>query len=80
MSEIDTGGPAFPYPDYAEQGMTLRDYFAAKAMQIYLKAHHDRVLFEEGKYEEATHFWSDEDVATQAYETANAMLKAREAC
>ena len=59
-----------------QRGMTLRDYFAAKAMQIYLKAHHDRVLFEEGKYEEATHFWSDEDVATEAYETADAMLEA----
>jgi len=38
-----TGGPAFPTPEhrdhngdiveYAESGMTLRDYFAAKAMQ-----------------------------------------------
>jgi hypothetical protein len=27
----DTGGPAFPVGSYA--GMTLRDYFAAKAMQ-----------------------------------------------
>jgi hypothetical protein len=41
----DTGGPAFP-TDSAHQssaqtwhfeGMTLRDYFAAKAMQAYLK-------------------------------------------
>ena len=43
MSEKDTGGPAFPGP-YADeqgnievlwkqQGMTLRDYFAAKALQ-----------------------------------------------
>lgn len=32
----DTGGPAFPVPvqNYKDQeGMTLRDYFAAKAMQ-----------------------------------------------
>jgi hypothetical protein len=34
----DTGGPAFPRPfsgttQYAQEGMTLRDYFAAKAMQ-----------------------------------------------
>ena len=30
------GGPAFPYTNYSgfpESGMTLRDYFAAKAMQ-----------------------------------------------
>ena len=39
MSNINTGGPAFPteYRDDARlpcsEGMTLRDYFAAKAMQ-----------------------------------------------
>jgi hypothetical protein len=30
----DTGGPAFPVGSYA--GMTLRDYFAAMAMQALL--------------------------------------------
>ena len=36
MSEDkDTGGPAFP-TGTAFQGMTLRDYFAAKAMQASL--------------------------------------------
>jgi len=29
----NTGGPAFPRPNCGEHGMTLRDYFAAKAMQ-----------------------------------------------
>jgi hypothetical protein len=32
----DTGGPAFPVPANAfndQEGMTLRDYFAAKAME-----------------------------------------------
>jgi hypothetical protein len=31
----DTGGPAFPSPQNhtSKEGMTLRDYFAAKAMQ-----------------------------------------------
>lgn len=33
MSEIDDGGAAFPSEYYAEQGMTLRDYFAAAALQ-----------------------------------------------
>lgn len=36
MSDINTGGPAFPVPASAfndMEGMTLRDYFAAKAMQ-----------------------------------------------
>ena len=32
MSDINTGGPAFPFGT-AFAGMTLRDYFAAKAMQ-----------------------------------------------
>lgn len=70
MSNINTGGPAFPGVDEAGDpytGMTLRDYFAAKAMQAVL-AHPD----------------SDANVspvvfAKAAYEMANAMLKAREA-
>ena len=28
---IETGGPAFPF-NYGQQGMTLRDYFAAAAL------------------------------------------------
>ena len=36
MSTIKDGGPAFPVPNDAnlndQEGMTLRDYFAAKAM------------------------------------------------
>ena len=42
MSNTNTGGPAFPglHPSsecrYKEEGMTLRDYFAAKAMQSVL--------------------------------------------
>jgi len=34
MTTNADGGPAFPVPQqFDEQGMTLRDYFAAKAMQ-----------------------------------------------
>ena len=64
--------PAFPRsasgPDgYARDGMTLRDYFAAKAMQAQL----------------ARTTWGIEDdrhdMAIEAYEYADAMLKAREA-
>lgn len=36
MSEIDNGGPAFPQKEPLSNdwhGMSLRDYFAAKAMQ-----------------------------------------------
>ena len=68
----DTGGPAFPGPYATEsgaievlwkqQGMTLRDYFAAKAMQAMLN--------------DAEVFWAG--AAPLAYQYADAMLKARE--
>lgn len=39
----DNGGPAFPVAgsehNYPIEGMTLRDYFAAKAMQAMITAH-----------------------------------------
>jgi hypothetical protein len=79
MNESYTGGPAFPqtelvkdhvvagYPGQMwEHGMTLRDYFAAKAMQAAATnpAGADGFTF----YERAV--W--------AYSQADAMLKARE--
>ena len=64
----DTSGPAFPVPDIdggaVECGMTLRDYFAAKAMQASVS--HAGVRGNNG-------------IAKWAYEMADAMLKAREA-
>jgi hypothetical protein len=77
----DEGGYAFPIPlaqtndggirhasEYGNTGMTLRDYFAAKAMQaIYTAGIPSGV---EMKYDE---------VATGAYAAADAMLKARQA-
>jgi hypothetical protein len=70
----NTGGPAFPVPGLHENsdydGMTLRDYFAAKAMQGLITSRHTD--YENG--------WYDEDmVAKNAYEMAGAMLKARQA-
>lgn len=45
MSNINTGGYAFPiqnaYEMSTEQGMTLRDYFATKAMQVLCKEFND---------------------------------------
>jgi hypothetical protein len=55
----DTGGPAFPTLGHAS-GMSLRDYFAAKAMQA--------LIDNDGLFSE---------IPTQAYELADAMLKAR---
>jgi hypothetical protein len=71
---IHTGGPAFPAPagvsHITEQGMTLRDYFAAKSMPIAWEA-----------YDKGYMLIVDENVvasvAKAAYEQADAMLKAR---
>jgi hypothetical protein len=64
---INDGGPAFPseYTLPENQGMTLRDYFAAKAMQG---------LFSCGKAhdEHTAHV-----TAKASYLMADAMLKAR---
>ena len=60
--------PAFPNPYYSvEFGMTLRDYFAAKAMQAFITG-----------YEIRNEFNLDCNFAEMAYEIADAMLAARE--
>ena len=77
MSNTNTGGPAFPSglidpstPQDAVQpiypGMTLRDYFAAKAMQALLSQNLGGAI-------------RDEMLAGFAYAMADAMIKAREA-
>jgi hypothetical protein len=82
MSNTNTGGPAFPSglidpstPDDAVQslhnGMTLRDYFAAKAMQGILSSDRYVGLIGVNRYEQRT--------AEDAYKMADAMLKARQA-
>jgi hypothetical protein len=69
----DTGGPAFPTEvvntndGYIHRGMTLRDYFAAKAMQGLLASD-----IECGPDDVAS-------VVASAYILADAMLKARTA-
>jgi hypothetical protein len=68
----NTGGPAFPCHPGIENsiydGMTLRDYFAAKAMQGILTA----TLT-------PNTVWSQDEAAETAYKVADAMLKARQA-
>jgi hypothetical protein len=75
---MNTGGPAFPKTPFIEigtpqNGMTLRDYFAAKAMQG-LIAHEERAK------QLGSHNLGDFDVrvAVCAYRYADSMLKARE--
>ena len=65
---METGGPGFPANHFdmaeGEHGMTLRDYFAAKAMQALLP----KVDLDKHKL-----------IADTAYDYADAMMKAREA-
>ena len=69
MTTIDNGGPAFPVGsgDMRDPvGMTLRDYFAAKAMQAQIG--------------NPLNLGSDEAhrlVAERAYRLADVMIKAR---
>lgn len=65
MSKIDNGGPAFPAEDNSRYhlGMTLRDYFATKAMQGMLACEMLRA--------------TEQEFADRAYKVADAMLKAR---
>lgn len=65
--QTKTGGPAFPRQPGSDTGMTLRDYFAAKAMHGMAGSR---------RYCEAG--WDQAGMASQAYEIADAMLKARE--
>lgn len=74
----EDGGPAFPARvgssnlplqvgqyEWMMPGMSLRDYFAAKAMQSYLTLHPDFDAYEDA-------------VAADSYKQADAMLRARE--
>ena len=75
MTTIETGGPAFPLqsigPDFAPgyAGMSLRDYFAAKAMNAFVAG-----LLSDG---EPVIKGDYKDIARRAYEIADAMLAAR---
>ena len=65
MNEIKDGGPAFPVTIPCHKpGISIRDYFAAKAMQG-LVSH------------VGSNSWSNSDVAIDAYKLADEMLKAR---
>ena len=73
--EKETGGPAFPTNDVCYNGMTLRDYFAAKAMATMLPNYDIPSLFEEILDEGDKSM--PELIAIDAYVMAEAMLKAR---
>ena len=64
--------PAFPAMHYDladnEHGLTMRDYFAAKAMQTFLQTNSGVIGCNRYEYQ----------IAEDAYDIADAMLKARE--
>ena len=72
MSDTNTGGPAFPCGGIITndgilyEGMTIRDYFAAKAMQGLISDSDWRIDM------------AASETARAAYNQADAMLKARE--
>jgi hypothetical protein len=89
MSKTNTGGPAFPHIDSGcgrfEQGMTLRDYFAAHATEEDICTAMDLVK----KVEQVRDLGNGHKVIERGYPDnirqiaryihADAMLKAREA-
>lgn len=75
----DTGGSAFPVLQqydrngdvciYAEDGMTLRDYFAAQALTAYIAENEARPIQQQA---------GADALASYAYYSADAMIKARQ--
>jgi hypothetical protein len=60
---------AFPYTEHCRDGMSLRDYFAAKAMQAFINRDEWQSTVKEVSRE----------TAFNAYAMADAMMKEREA-
>lgn len=72
MSTTDTGGPAFPsahQTNWSNPGMTMLDYFAAKAMQGELAA----------QSVESGHYENFDALAVLSYRVAEAMVKEKKA-
>jgi hypothetical protein len=82
MTEFNkpTNPPAFPNPHLRDDsGITMRDYFAARAMQGYISArgwHPDFVFPEDFNFDAGKR--AADAVSVSAYKWADAMLKARE--
>lgn len=90
MSEIKTGGQAFPsnytLSDgalFIYNGMTMRDYFAAKAMQSLIEKSTLLVqtILKDGSHHGSTDEFMDihrKGISESAYQYADAMLAERE--
>jgi hypothetical protein len=79
MKKINDGGPAFCCVDgganYLQEGMSLRDYFAAKAMQGLVSAHNQEGIWT-GCGDETSNS-SNRIMSETAYAIADAMIEAR---
>jgi hypothetical protein len=74
MNETETGGPAFPERRNDVSGMTLRDYFAVKALPLVWDDNCAATpLWQRAESNDWMH-----GVANDAYSMAEAMLKARQ--
>ena len=71
VNMIDEEQQAFPDGLLNQDGMTLRDYFAAKAMQGLMHNYHPCDFLEHNGWLE--------DISMASYQMADAMMKAREA-
>jgi hypothetical protein len=72
---MNTGGPAFPHENHlSHRGMTLRDYFAANAMQANLT---NPELMKVVTSSEVIGSEFADRLANISYKYADAMLKAR---
>lgn len=78
MNDKDNGGSAFPFleldsrgfPYHQNEGVSVRDYFAAKAMHGIMQ------MIASGSHKVSASY-PEADIANQAYQLADAMLKAR---
>ena len=83
----ETGGPAFPceqQTNWTSAGMSLRDYFAAKASEEDIKAHQDggvkeQVVDDMNGWKSIVHCSVRYTREQAKYRYADAMLKARQA-
>ena len=84
MNTDNDGGPAFPIGSTPEEwgnGMTLRDYFAAKAMQSMLAVPNDQRYGDRADKSLSIEEWQEwglTGIVEYSYKVADAMLKARE--
>ena len=76
-----TNLPAFPLTEYSDhnerRGITIRDYFAAAALQAFSEVATETDFGGSSHTGRANWWWSGGDIAKRCYEIADAMLKAR---